>query len=90
MGNFTPHKIRLEFDLYHGCEKLYDTRVIEEVYFSNNIHINKWANFGDLRYCMLPVKTRLSVNVILIFKEGNKQLTIGCVSMNLFDDRKKF
>jgi hypothetical protein len=39
---------------------------------------------------MLPVKTRLSVNVILIFKEDGKQLTIGCVSMNLFDEKKKF
>ena len=65
--NLTPYKIKIEMDLYHGCEKLVNNRVIEEVYFSNNISINKWKNFGDLRYCMLPVKTRLSVNIVLVF-----------------------
>lgn len=90
LGNLTPYKIRLEIDLYHGCEKLVQNTVVEEIYFSNNLHFNKWCNFGDLRYCMLPVKTRLSVNVILVFQEGGKQLTIGCVSMNLFDEKKKF
>ena len=51
LGNFTPFKIKIEFDLYHGCEKLVETRIIEEVYFSNNVLFDKWVNFRDLRYC---------------------------------------
>ena len=61
-------KIKVELDLYHGCEKLVETQVVEEVYFSNNVVFDKWTNFGDLRYCQLPVKTRLSANVILVFQ----------------------
>lgn len=89
IGNYTPLKIKIECTLYHGCEKLVEQVVVEEVYFSNNIVINKWTDFANLRYCQLPVKTRLSVNIILVFKEGY-ELTIGCVSMNLFDEKKKF
>jgi hypothetical protein len=44
-------KIKVELDLYHGCEKLVETQVVEEVYFSNNVVFDKWTNFGDLRYC---------------------------------------
>ena len=90
IGNYTPWKIKISFDLYHGCEKLVETNVVEEVYFSNNVQINKWVDFGKLRYCQLPVKTRLSVNIILAFKEPAFELTIGCVSLNLFDDQKRF
>lgn len=90
IGNYTPLKVKVELDLYHGCEKLVETQVVQEVYFSNNVQFNKWTHFGDLRYCQLPVKTRLSVNVILVFKEHASELTIGCVSMNLFDENKKF
>lgn len=75
--------------MFHGCEKLVETQVCQEVFFSNNIYINKWCDFGSLRYCQLPVKTRLSLNVILVFKEAY-ELTIGCVSMNLFDEKKKY
>ena len=89
IGNFTPMKIKVDFTLYHGAEKLVEQVVTEEVYFSNNIVFNKWSNFKNLRYCQLPVKTRLSVNIILVFKEGY-ELTIGCVSMNLFDEKKQF
>jgi hypothetical protein len=90
IGNFTPMKIKIQFDLFHGCEKLVQSQVIQEVYFSNNVQINKWTDFGNLRYCQLPVKTRLSINVILVFREPAYELTIGCVSMNLFDEKKKF
>ena len=44
-------KIKIQFDLFHGCEKLVQNQVIQEVYFSNNIQINKWTDFGNLRYC---------------------------------------
>ena len=51
IGNLAPMKIKVELDLYHGCEKLVETQVVEEVYFSNNVVFDKWTNFGDLRYC---------------------------------------
>ena len=51
LGNFIPMKIKVELDLYHGCEKLVETQVVQEVFFSNNVHFNKWTNFGNLRYC---------------------------------------
>ena len=35
------------------------------------------------------MKTRLSFNINLIMKEGY-MLTIGCVSMNLFDEKGRF
>jgi hypothetical protein len=90
LGNLTPYKIKIECDLYHGCEKLVETKVVEEVYFSNNVLFDKWCNFGELRYCQIPIKTRLSINVILVFREPNYEITIGCVSMNLFDEKKRF
>ena len=66
LGNYTPTKIKIECTLYHGCEKLVDTQVLEDnTWFSNNILINKWTDFGKLRYCQLPVKTKLSINIIL-------------------------
>jgi len=52
--------------------------------------VDAWCDFGSLRYCQLPVKTRLSVNVVLVFREPAFELTIGCVSINLFDEKKKF
>jgi hypothetical protein len=89
LGNLTPSIIKIEMGLYHGCEKLVEKQVIQETYFSNNVSFNHWVNFGNLRYCQLPIKSRLSINVILVFVEGF-ELTIGCVSMNLFDENKKF
>ena len=35
------------------------------------------------------MKTRLSFNIVLVFKEAY-ELTIGCVSINLFDEQKRF
>jgi len=35
------------------------------------------------------MKTRLSFNIIMVSKEGY-QLTIGCVSVNLFDEKGRF
>ena len=35
------------------------------------------------------MKTRLSFNIIMLTKEG-QQLTIGCVSLNLFDEKGRF
>ena len=35
------------------------------------------------------MKTRLSFNINMITKEG-QSLTIGCVSMNLFDEKGRF
>lgn len=88
IGNYTPTKIKIECTLYHGCEKLVEKQVIESnTWFSNNIQINKQTNFGKLRYCQLPVKTKLSVNVILVFDKPGQDLTIGCVSINLFDEK---
>lgn len=67
VGNHMPFKIKVEMTLYHGCEKLVEQCEIEEVYFSNNVHFDKWINFGNLRYCQLPIKTRLSINLYLVF-----------------------
>lgn len=48
-------------------------------------------DFGNLRYSQLPVVTRLCFNVILVFKENQGlELTIACVSMNLFDEKQRF
>lgn len=90
IGNFTPLKIRIDCDLFHGCERLVETQVSAEVYFSNNIIVNRWVDFGNLRYCQLPMKTRLSVNIVMVFKEHGHELVIGCVSLNLFDEKKRF
>jgi len=30
IGNYTPIKIKVVCNLYHGCEKLVDTQVVEE------------------------------------------------------------
>ena len=91
IGNYTPTKIKIECTLYHGCEKLVETQVLEDnTWFSNNILINKWTDFGKLRYCQLPVKTKLSINIILAFDKPGQDITIGCVSMNLFDEKMKF
>lgn len=90
IGNNTPLRIRIDCYLYHGAEKLVERSVSAEVYFSNNVAINKWVDFGNLRYCQLPMKTRLSINVVCMFKEPGEELTIACVSMNLFDERKRF
>ena len=51
VGNLTPLKIRIDCYLYHGAEKLVERSVHAEVYFSNNVAINKWVDFGNLRYC---------------------------------------
>ena len=76
--------------MFHGCEKLVQNQVIQEVYFSNNVQINKWTDFGNLRYCQSPAKKKFSINVILVFREPTYELLISCVFMNLFDEKKKF
>ena len=86
-----PTKIKMELTLYHGCELLVEKQIIESnTWFSNNVLINKSVNFGALRYCQIPVKTRLSINIILAFDKPGQDLTIGCVSMNLFNEKQKF
>lgn len=85
----TPLKLQVECTLYHGCEVLTQGVFSDEAYFSNTIHYDQWINFGNLRYCQIPMKTRLSFNLNLLTKEG-QMLTIGCVSMNLFDEKGRF
>lgn len=50
---------------------------------------NELITFGKLKYCQIPVKARLSFNIVLIFKQ-NSQMTIGCVSINLFNEKGIF
>ena len=90
VGNQSPLKIRVDCFLYHGAEKLVQQSVCGEAFFSNNVLVNKWVDFGNLRYCQLPMKTRLSINIVCVFREPGDELTIACVSMNLFDEKKRF
>ena len=46
-------------------------------------------SFDNLKYCQIPIKTRLCFNIILIFQE-NAHMTIGSVSINLFDEKGQF
>ncbi|CDW85366.1 phosphatidylinositol 3-and 4-kinase family protein [Stylonychia lemnae] len=85
----TPLKLVVECTLFHGCETLTQSVHSEEAYFNNTVRYNQWINFGNLRYCQIPMKTRLSFNIIMLTKEG-QQLTIGCVSLNLFDEKGRF
>jgi len=88
-SKLTPMKIQLECTLYHGCEKLTETAYSDEQYFNNTIRFDEWIEFENLRYCQIPMKTRLSFNIFMITKEGYV-LTLGCVSMNLFDEKGRF
>lgn len=88
-GKLTPIKLRVECTLYHGCEKICDTVCSKDVSFGSNVKFNQLITFGDLKYCMIPVKARLSFNIVLIFKENSK-MTIGCVSINLFNEKGIF
>ena len=57
--------------------------------FNSNVVFNELITFDKLKYCQIPVKTRLSFEIVLIFKENSK-MTIGCVSMNLFNEKGIF
>jgi hypothetical protein len=59
------------------------------VSFNSNVVFNELITFDKLKYCQIPVKTRLSFEIVLIFKENSK-MTIGCVSMNLFNEKGIF
>jgi len=61
----------------------------KDVFFNSSVNFNQLITFGNIKYCQIPVKTRLSFNIVLIFKEGSK-LTIGCVSINLFNEKGIF
>lgn len=61
----------------------------KEVYISQSISFNQVIKFGKLnplRYCQIPIKTRLAFSIKMLFQE-NAELTIGCVSINLFDEK---
>jgi len=88
-GNLTPIKLRVECTLYHGCEKICETVSSKDVFFNSSVSFNQLITFGDIKYCQIPVKTRISFNIVLIFNEGSK-LTIGCVSINLFNEKGVF
>ena len=92
-GNYTPIKLRVDCVLYHGCDPLLDgdesTRKSKEVYLSQTVSFNQVIKFRDLRYCQIPIKTRMAFSITLIFQE-NAELVIGCVSTNLFDERGQF
>jgi hypothetical protein len=79
----------VECTLYHGCEKICETVSSKDVFFNSSVSFNQLITFGDIKYCQIPVKTRLSFNIVLIFNEGSK-LTIGCVSINLFNEKGVF
>lgn len=91
-GELTPIKIRVDCTIYHGCDELLETGSVQksiEVYFSQNVTFDQMISFGSLKYCQIPVKTRLAFNIILFFQE-NAHLTIGSVSINLFDEKGQF
>lgn len=56
---------------------------------AQGINYNQTIKFAGLRYCQIPIKTRLSFSIVLVFQE-NAELTIGCVSVNLFDEKGQF
>lgn len=84
-----PHKLRVECTLYHGCEKICEPVYSKDVYFNSTVSFNQLITFGDIKYCQIPVKARLSFNIILIF-EDHSYITIGCVSINLFNEKGVF
>ena len=68
----TPLKLRVDCQLFHGCDTLVEgaesMRSSKEVYFNNNIEFNELIEF-NLKYCQLPEKTRLAFDIILIVQE---------------------
>ena len=86
----TPLSLRVECTVYHGCDKLLDggssTQTTRQVYFTQNINFNEQIVFGELRYCQIPIKARLSFNIVLLFEE-DCEVVIGSVSVNLFDEK---
>lgn len=95
-GYYTPVKLRVDCTLYHGCDPLLDDQDSKvsstEVYLGQNISFDQIIKFGKLkplRYCQIPIKTRLAFSIKLIFQE-KAELTIGCVSINLFDEKGQF
>ena len=87
-GSFIPHFIEVDCKLYHGAEEIFTPVTSKRVYFNNCAKFNQWIYFEHLRYCQLPKKTRLSFNIIMTTVE-NVKITIGTVSMNIFDDQGK-
>ena len=89
-GDYTPIKIRVDCTLYHGCDPLLDesgsTRKSKEVFLSQTVSFDQQIMFEGLRYCQIPIKTRLAFSITLVFQE-NAELVIGCVSINLFDEK---
>ena len=92
-GDYTPVKIRVDCTLLHGCDPLLEgddsTRRSKEVYLAQTVNLNQVIKFKELRYCQIPIKTRLAFSITLVFQE-NAELTIGCVSINLFDEKGQF
>ena len=92
-GDLTPIKIRVDCTLYHGCDPLLhdsgSTRKSKEVYLSQTVCFDQQIMFEGLRYCQIPIKTRLAFSITLVFQE-NAELIIGCVSINLFDEKGQF
>ena len=65
------------------------TRKSKEVYLTQTLSFNQVIKFEGLRYCQIPIKTRMAFSITLVFQE-NAELTIGCVSINLFDEKGQF
>ena len=93
LTELTPIKIRVDCTIYHGCDELLEKsnskKQSKSVYFSPNVTFDQVISFENLKYCQIPVKTRLAFDIILIFQE-NATLTIGTVSINLFDENSQF
>lgn len=87
-ASIKPHCLEVEWMLYHGAELLSDKVTSKQSYFNSNPKFNQWINFNNMRYWELPKKTRLSFNIILTTMESIK-ITIGSVSINLFDEKGK-
>ena len=71
-GKLTPLRLRVDCYLFHGCDPLTTTKsatTSREVYFNSTVTFNQNISFEKLKYCQLPEKSRLSFNIVLIFKE---------------------
>lgn len=70
-GNYMPIKVRVDCRLYHGCDPLLDgdesKRRSKEIFMAQGINYNQTIKFAGLRYCQIPIKTRLSFSIVLVF-----------------------
>lgn len=87
-GSIIPQYLEVKCMLYHGCELLSEVVMSKKIQFKTNAKFNEWIYFDNMRYCELSKKTRLSFNIVLTSVE-NVKITIGSVSINLFDDQGK-